>query len=68
VTRSRQDAERLSYRRREVPGSVAYRPSEAGSWVAEIVERGRRHRIGRYNTRAAAERALVEHAAQGATA
>lgn len=59
----RQDAERRSYRRRRgAPGSVSYRPHELGSWIADVQVDGRRRTLGRFNTRAAAERALVEYA------
>lgn len=60
---ARQDAERRSFRRRHgAPGSVSYRPNELGSWIADVMVAGKRHALGRFNTKAAAERALVEHA------
>lgn len=61
--RERQNAERLSHRRREVAGSVSYKPSESGSWIADVKVDGRRQKLGRYNTRAAAEAALRAYAA-----
>lgn len=61
---SRADLERRSYRtRRDAPGSVSYRPSELGSWIADVKVDGRRRTLGRYNTKAAAEAALRAHAA-----
>lgn len=64
--RERKQAERLSLRRREVSGSISFKASEAGSWVADVKVNGKRCKLGRYNTRAAAEAALREYAAASA--